>query len=84
MLAKAPIPTIAELRAEMAQKQAELTKKRAARLQRAWATSAQISAEHSCRRVVLEQGLAEAIARVATSAALCEKRIESQVVGAVR
>jgi uncharacterized small protein (DUF1192 family) len=71
--------TIVELRAQIARNEAVLAQKRAARATRAGSASALFRAEHLHRRGVLEQRLADAVARVATSTALCEWRIQMRL-----
>lgn len=79
MIAKAPVPTLEQLRTELARKEAELAQRRAARLGHAWTTSARLAEEHTRVRIGLEISLAEAVARVATSTARCEMNIQDRL-----
>ena len=84
MIVRAPIPTIDEIRAELARKEAELAQRRAARLLSARTASATVAAEHARRRTAMECLLADAVARVATTTARCEMRIQDRLTYAAR
>ena len=71
VIAQAPLPTIEELRAQMAQRHAELAGKRAARV---LAASESLYQARARARGDLETRLSEATALLATAAAACTDR----------